>query len=214
MKIEPNSKLVMIGDSITDCGRATPTGRPPDGLGAGYVHFIWTILSAVCPARRIEIINTGVGGNTVKHLAERWRADVIDLKPDWLSVKIGINDVWRQFDRTDEPATHVYLGDYKPTLEKLIAGVRPSLKGLILATPYFIEPDRNDPMRAMMDRYGQVVKRLAVKYEAVLVDTQAAFDEVLAGADKFDLAADRVHPGPVGHMVIARAFLKAIGLAW
>ncbi|MFN8378973.1 MAG: GDSL-type esterase/lipase family protein [Anaerolineae bacterium] len=45
-----------------------------------------------------SVINMGVGGNTVRDLAARWESDVTALNPDWLSICIGINDVWRQFD--------------------------------------------------------------------------------------------------------------------
>ena len=94
--------------------------------------------------------------------------------------------------------------------DSLLAATRPGLKGLILATPYFIEPDKKDPMRAMMDKYSAVVRKLAPKHDAILVDTQAAFDEILAVTPKEKLAGDRVHPNLIGHMVIARAFAQAL----
>jgi lysophospholipase L1-like esterase len=81
-------------------------------------------------------------------------------------------------------------------------------------TPFFIEPDRADPMRAMTDRYGAVVRHLAGQYQAILVDTQAAFECVLTEVHPIALASDRVHPNLAGHMVLARAFLKALEYAW
>jgi lysophospholipase L1-like esterase len=104
----------------------------------------------------------GIGGNTVRELKARWQSDVLDLKPDWLSIKIGINDVWRQFDSTPPPGGYVSEEEYERTLDELIGRTLPDLKGLVLMTPYFIEPNRNDPMRAMMDRYREVVRRRAV----------------------------------------------------
>jgi len=76
--------------------------------------------------------------------------------------------------------------------------------------PFFIEPDRADPMRAMTDRYGAVVGQ----YQAILVDTQAAFECVLTKVHPIALASDRGHPNLAGHMVLARAFLKALEYAW
>jgi MinD-like ATPase involved in chromosome partitioning or flagellar assembly len=70
----------------------------------------------------------------------------------------------------------------------------PSLKGLILATPYFIESNLADPMRVRMDAYGAVVKKLAAKHDAILVDTQAGFDRMLKHMHPMALAWDRVHP--------------------
>ena len=81
-------------------------------------------------------------------------------------------------------------------------------------TPFFIEPNRADPMRAQMDRYGAVVREVAAAYDAVFVDTQAAFDGVLDQLHPMTLAWDRVHPTLTGHMVLARAFLDAVGYQW
>ncbi|MCY2929989.1 MAG: SGNH/GDSL hydrolase family protein [Planctomycetota bacterium] len=210
MKIQANSRLVMIGDSITDCGRARPIGTWPDGLGTGYVALTAALLGAACPSHPVDVLNTGIGGNTVRDLVGRWTSDVLDLKGDWLSVMIGINDVWRQFDCPNNPEFHVYLPDYERMYDALLASTRPGLKGLVLATPYVIEPDKADPMRAMMDKYSAVVKKLAAKHNAILVDTQGAFDEILRHTPKEKLAGDRIHPNLIGHMVIARAFAKAL----
>src|SRR5262245_50722496 len=91
---------------------------------------------------------------------------------------------------------------------------RPQLKGVVLMTPYFIEPNRAEPMRAKMDRYGEIVLRLAKKYETVAVDTQAAFDAILIECHPMTLASDRAHPTLAGHMILARAFLNALEYTW
>ena len=77
-------------------------------------------------------------------------------------------------------------------------------------TPFFIESNRSDRMRSMMDRYGAVVRQLADENQAVFVDTQAAFDTYLEHNHSMSLAWDRVHPNLTGHMLLARAFLKKI----
>jgi lysophospholipase L1-like esterase len=215
VKIAPGGKLVMIGDSITECGREQPlSGEPDDFLGSGYVHYVDSLIAAAYPGSRIRIWNAGIGGNTVRDLEARWTAHVLDLEPDWLSIMIGINDALRQFDHWVPPSEQIPLGEYERTLERLIGGIRPRLQGLVLMTPYLVEPDRTVPMRAMMDRYGGTVRGLAEKYQAVLVDTQAAFDEALRELDPDELAADRVHVHAVGHMILARAFLKAVDFSW
>jgi lysophospholipase L1-like esterase len=99
-------------------------------------------------------------------------------------------------------------------LTALVSATRPQLKGLVLMTPYLIEPNRLEPMRALMDRYGAVVRQLAAAHDAVFVDTQAAFDGVLEHLHPMTLAWDRVHPTLTGHMVLARAFLNAVGFQW
>jgi lysophospholipase L1-like esterase len=215
MQIHPNSTLLMIGDSITDCGRARPIAEGVNwDLGNGYVSLIHSWLGATCPEQNIRIRNMGISGNTVRDLAARWQSDVLDLQPDWLSIMIGINDVWRQFDAPLQTEWHVSLDEYASILEQLVRTTRPQLKGLVLMTPYFIESNGADPMRATMDRYGEAVRQLAVRYEAILVDTQAAFDDVLKTVHPMALAADRVHSNLAGHMVLARAFLTALKYSW
>jgi lysophospholipase L1-like esterase len=81
-------------------------------------------------------------------------------------------------------------------------------------TPYFIETNKNDPMRKPMDEYGKVVGRLAKEFDAVFVDVQAAFDAYLAHRPTQSLCGDRIHPNAIGHMIIARAFLTEIGFDW
>jgi lysophospholipase L1-like esterase len=212
MIIQPNSKLVIIGDSITDCDRARPIGEGLfDALGNGYVSLLDSLLTARYPAHHIRVVNMGISGNTVRDLQSRWQTDVVELKPDWLTVFIGINDVWRHFHSPNQPEWHVPLDEYTQTLDELLRATRPSLKGLILMTPYFIEPNRMEPMRKMMDQYGEEARQLAEKHHALLVDTQAAFDVVLTDLHPMALAWDRVHPMRAGHMVLARAFLQTVG---
>jgi lysophospholipase L1-like esterase len=215
LKIAAHSRLVMIGDSITDAGRARPGADGAGGpLGRGYVAMVDALLGAVYPDQPIAVVNTGISGNTVRDLKARWTADVLDLKPDWLSVMIGTNDVWRQFDSPRQPEKAVPIDEYERTLDELLARTRPALKGLVLLTPFYIEPNRQEPMRAQMDRYGAVVKKLAAAQGALVVDTQAAFDQALDAEYTANFSRDRVHPNDVGAMVLARAFVNAIGFDW
>jgi lysophospholipase L1-like esterase len=212
MKLDKNDKLVMIGDSITDCDRKRPVGEGiGESMGRGYVSLVNALLTAVYPELAIRIANVGSSGNTVRDLKDRWQSDIIDLNPDWLSIMIGTNDVWRQYDQPLIPESHVYIDEYEATLRSLINETLPKLKGLILMTPFYIEPNRNDAMRNTMDQYSQAVKRLAEEYGAVFVNTQAAFDQLMTEIYPATIAWDRVHPSTVGHMTIARAFLQEIG---
>ena len=174
MLFERGQKIVLIGDSITDAdrrGSAAPYGN-------GYVNIVRSLVLARYPELGLTFVNKGVGGDTTRNLAARWHQDVIAEQPDWLSVKIGINDVWRAFGSNVHQA--VPLPEYTATLRDLLDQTRAATRArLILAEPYMIEPDRSRPMRREMDRYGATVRELASAYDAVLVRSQQAFDVVL-----------------------------------
>lgn len=210
MNLTPNSRLLFIGDSITDADRARPYGELGDALGRGYVSLVATHLGSVFPASRIRITNVGTSGNTVRDLKARWNEDVFALKPDYVSVMIGINDVWRHFDRPILKEGLVGIEEYEQTLDELVRITVPTVSRMIVMSPFFIESNCHDAMRIRMDEYGAVAKRIAEAHKTVFVDTQAAFDAVLAHCYSAELAWDRIHPSLTGHNIIARAFLKAI----
>lgn len=212
MLFTKGDKVLFIGDSITDCGRARPVGEGQGGgLGTGYVADIASLLGAAYPELGLRVVNVGTSGEQVRHLKARWQTDVLDLGPDWVSVLIGINDVWRQYDQPLTPEIHVLLPEYEATLDALIAQTLPHVKGMLLMPPFYLEPNRQDAMRATMDAYGQVVAKLAAKYEVPFIDIQAAFDALLGHYYPAAIAWDRVHPNPIGCMCLARTFLKGVG---
>jgi lysophospholipase L1-like esterase len=211
MQLEAGSKLLFIGDSVTDCGRAQPVGEGLRGsLGNGYVALINAHLEAVTPEKNIRVVNVGTSGHTVRDLAGRWERDVIAQKPDYVSVMIGINDVWRQFDSPHQKEGHVYPDEYEATLRRLAELTAPVVKRLFLLTPFYIEPNPADAMRARMDEYGAIVQRTGEAVGASVVDTQAAFNAVLQHRHSAAIAWDRVHPNLNGHMILAQAFLSAL----
>lgn len=215
MQLHDNSKIVFIGDSITDAGCAKPDGEGlNNALGAGYVNLVNALLWSRYPEKHLRVINKGLSGNQVRDLERRWQTDVLDLKPDWLSIMIGINDVWRQYDMPMRNECHVPLDEYAATLDRLVTTTQPTVKGLVLMTPFFIEAQAEDILRARMDAYGEVVRETAARHGAVFVDTQAAFSGFLAHYHSAALAWDRVHPNTTGHMLIARAWLNAVGFQW
>ena len=209
MLFEKNSTLLMIGDSITDCGRERPVGEGY-GLGFGYVSFVNAFLTAEHPNANIKVLNTGIGGDTIRHLKARWQTDVLDLAPDYLSIKIGVNDVWRYIG--GNMAEHVPVDEFEATYRELIALTKPTVKKIILISPFLSETDRNDPMMAMLLDYIAVVKKIAVDESLLFVDTQAEFDKYIAsGISPQNLANDRVHPSVTGAVLIAKAFLNVCG---
>jgi lysophospholipase L1-like esterase len=209
------AKLVFLGDSITDAGRS-PAGEfapwPGDaGLGHGYVSLVHAHLQANHPGKRLRVLNRGVGGSTIRDVAARWSEDVDTTQPDWISLGIGINDVWRQFDTPLTPEKQVPLGEYRRTLDELMARARQAKIRVALITPFMIEPRRADPMRRRMDEYSTAVRAAARRHGAILVDVQKEFDGLLRHCHSASLAWDRIHVGTPGHLLIAQTWLRACG---
>jgi len=202
---EARQRIVFIGDSITDAGRHAVD--PP--YGTGYMSLVRAFVTAGHPALGLEWFNRGVSGDTVRDLAARWETDVVALRPDWLSVMIGINDVWSFLagNEADRVPLEEFERIYRRLLKRAVeaAGCR-----LILADPYVVEADPAEPHRAMSDLYGRVVAELAGEFGAVHVRTQQAFDRVLASTSPAEWSHDRIHLDLSGHAVLARAYLDLL----
>ena len=212
MLFEKGQTVLFIGDSISDYERARPVGEGlSNAWGRSYVADAGALLGCMYPELGLRIVNMGISGNQVRDLEARWETDVMERKPDWVSVLIGINDVWRQFDCPYLPETHVLPEEFEATYARLIDRTLPHVKGMILMTPYFMEPNRLDPMRARMDEYGAIVRRLAERYGLCSVDLQAAWDALFVHMHPCNIAWDRIHPNQTGCMYIAKQFLGAVG---
>ena len=212
MLFEKGDTILFIGDSISDYERAKPVG---EGLfnawGRSYVADAGSLLQSTYPELDLRVCNVCTDGDQTRSLLKRWESDVIAWRPDWVCMMIGINDVWRQFDCPYMPETHVLPEEFESTYEKLIQRTLPEVKGMILMTPYFMEPNKSDPMRARMDIYGKIVKKLADQYSCVFVDLQSAWDNLFRYMHPCNIAWDRIHPNQVGCMYIAKQFLRAVG---
>jgi len=169
------------------------------------------MLTAYRPAAKISVLNTGVSGDTIRQMAARWEQDTLAHHPDWVSVMIGINDIWRHFDSPFDQRAAVGYEEYMDTYRSLIEKTLPTVKGMVLMAPYYIDFNESDPMTAMVRRYAAGVKELAAEYKLVFCDTQAAFDSVQKDLHHMGFSSDRVHPnGWIGHFILARAFLQAV----
>lgn len=202
-------RVVFAGDSVTDMGSERPVGEGLfDNLGRSYVRVIENMLMAWYPKLNIRITNSGISGNTSKDLLERFDRDIVELNPQWVSICIGINDVWRQFD---VPACRDYavsVEEYEKNLETMILKIKDKVKGIFICTPYYIEPNKSDLMRNRMDEYIKVCKYLAQKYNGELVDFQGMYDEFCKYKHSSIIAWDRVHPNQMGATLMAKEFLK------
>lgn len=211
MLLKPHDTLVFIGDSVTDVGRGQPVGSGYGfGLGYGYPLLVNARLGLERPDEDFEILNVGTSGHTTRDLAERWERDVLAHKPQVVSILIGINDVWRNFDNPGR-LDQISLEEYEQNLKSLLDQTLPHVRAILLLTPFFMELHTDDPMRKMTDQYADVCRKLAKDDERIyLVDTQYAFDDLLANRHYMTLASDRVHPNTMGHLLIADMFADTI----
>lgn len=189
-------KWIFIGDSITECGRF----EDPQDIGDGYVKMIQDELAQ---KNEVEILNKGVGGNRVTDLAARWEQDVLSLKPDVVSISIGINDVWRQLDQPQ--MEQVYPEKFKTVLDKLLAETKHTGAEIFLMEPTIIEENNDSKGNQMLILYVNIVRELAEKYAATLVPTHTAFLET----KKTDLTTDGVHMTDAGNRLMADTWLSA-----
>lgn len=207
MILTKNAKIVFAGDSVTDDGRKYPVGEG-DGLGNGYVSLIDTFLAVDYPELNLHLVNMGIGGNTSRDLLARWETDINALNPDYAVVLIGINDVWRQFDSPAIPKRAVLPDEYEKNLNKICDNTKANL---IFMTPYYLETNEKDAMRKRTDEYATICKKVANDRNIPVIDLQAAFENILQYRYPAYITWDRVHPGRIGSMIIARAFLNKIG---
>lgn len=209
MIFENYDRIVFAGDSVTDMGSAQPVGEGLfDNVGRSYVRVIENMLAVYYPEIKVRVTNSGISGNTSRDLLERFQRDVVDLQPDWVSICIGINDVWRQFDSPAMIKDFVMPDEYESNVEKMILDIKDKVKGVFILSPYIMEPNRNDMMRARMDEYVAVSKKLAEKYNCVFVNFQEMYEKYCKIRHSSYIAWDRIHPNQVGATLMAKEFLK------
>lgn len=211
MILEKNTTFLLYGDSVTDMSRGERGEGLFEGIGVGYPADIQSFLATGYPDYQIRVVNKGVSGNTSKDLVARFDQDVLPYQPENLLILIGINDVWRQFDVPLITEDAVSPEEYEANLENLIERSKGFVKNLILVTPYYIEENTADRMRARMDEYSAIVKKLAEKHGAIFVDMQAAWVKLLKYYHSSYITWDRIHPNSQGNLYMARTILDALG---
>lgn len=210
LKIKNGETLLFIGDSITDCGRRAENAP----LGNGYVKLFNDMAAIREPAKKIHIINKGIGGDTVKGMQNRWADDVLRHKPDWLSVKIGINDLHGYMRRNpDCISPENFLSCYDDILAQTKKKL-PACKILLIA-PFYISTSRSktsvrSQVLKLLPQYLAVVEQLSAKYKTPLVETHKLFTKLLKYNEPDTFCQEPIHPNLTGHMVIAEALYSAL----
>lgn len=209
IELKPNQTLLFIGDSITDAQRRE---RPYSPLGWGYVHFAADFLQAAYPHLNLNIENRGISGDTSGALLTRWEADCLALKPDIVSLMIGINDLWRKFSETyEKQRMHIEPVEYHRNMTELLRRTKDECDAqLILMEPFLFCDEKDDPMLGELAAYIDVVHALAKQFEAVLVPVHTAYMALQEKRPAADWAFDAVHPSEWAHAWIAKQWLEAV----
>ena len=209
MIFENNDRIVFAGDSVTDMCSAQPVGEGLfDNLGKGYVRILESMFAAYYPEIFLRITNSGTSGDTSRDLLARFDRDVTQLNPDWVSICIGINDVWRQFDSPAIMDSHVLPDEYERNVEEMVLKIKNKVKGVFILSPYIIEPNIEDMMRKRMDEYVEICRRLAKKHNCIFIDFQKMYEDYCKIRHSSYIAWDRIHPNQSGAVLMAREFLK------
>ncbi len=206
--------ILFQGDSITDCGRERIEKQLPKGagLGSGYPMLVAARLLCERPQTDWNIVNRGISGHRVVDLYARWKVDALLIRPDILSLLIGVNDTWHEFSGKNG----VEVPRYKRIYEELLAWTKnelPSVK-FVLMEPFVHEFGAVGAgwMNEIIQRRA-VVKELAAKFDAIFIPCQKIMDDALARAAQEYWTRDGVHPSLAGHQLLADAWLKAVS-AW
>lgn len=204
-------RILFQGDSITDAGRdkKNQNANTAGGLGSGYAFLASGRLFELYPQLNLRIHNRGISGHKVHQLAERWEEDTVDLRPDVLSIMIGVNDHWHTLSGRYDGTAKVYRNDYDDLLRETVRKL-PSVK-LIICEPFIltdVEKINRDEWIPLFDEYRTISRNLAAKYDAVFVPFQSIFDQALLRAPAEYWAADGVHPSIAGAQLMADAWVK------
>lgn len=210
--IRPGDTILFQGDSITDAGRKRDISKPNSdaALGHGYAWLAAAQLLINMPDADLKIYNRGNSGNKVYQLAERWQIDCLDLKPNVLSILIGVNDFWHTLDGSYKGTLETYEKDYR-ALVKRTKDALPDVK-LVICEPFVLRAGKvSEKWFPAYGGYRAAASRVAEEAGAVFVPFQSMFDAASKIAPPASWAKDGVHPTPDGAAIMAGAWLSAVG---
>ena len=208
MLINSDDRILFTGDSITDCGRMREN---PDHLGFGYAALAAAHLQALLASPELKIFNRGISGDRASALLHRFDSDLLALNPTVVSILIGINDTWRRYDSNDPTDAMSFERDYRALLAKIKLHLEARI---VLLEPFLLHiPQDRHAWREDLNPKIDVVRKLAVEFDAELLPLDGLFAQAATLAPAAYWAADGVHPSMAGHALIAETWLENAGLA-
>jgi len=212
IKLLKDQVILFQGDSITDSGRnKEDTGfNSARNLGSGYPMLAGAALLNKYEALNLKIYNKGISGNKVYQLAERWDKDCIELKPDVLSILIGVNDIWHKLNGEYNGTLDIYRNDYIALLERTKKAL-PNVK-LIICEPFAVNGVKavDDKWYPEFYDYQKAAREIAKQFRAIFIPFQSVYDEALKRAPGSYWTGDGVHPTLAGAQLMSKAWMKAL----
>ena len=200
------------GDSITDAGRKKDNDQPNNSaaLGSGYAFLAASGLLLKNAEKDLKIYNKGISGNKVFQLADRWDADCLAIKPDVLSILVGVNDYWHTLSGNYKGTIQTYRQDYGNLLDRTKQQL-PDVQ-LIIGEPFAVTGVKavNDKWFPAFNEYRAVAREIADKYQAAFIPYQAIFDKAQKSAPGAYWTKDGVHPSVAGAQLMAEAWLQCV----
>lgn len=200
--------ILFQGDSITDVGR----DRNNIGdLGKGYPNLVSSTLGFENP-EQYTFIDKGISGNRIVDVYARIKDDILNLKPDVMSILIGVNDVWHEFDWNNGISTKKFDKLYRIMLDEILEEL-PNIKIMILEPFCLLGPATEKNWGKGFDKEvkekAAVAKKIAEDYNLTFISLQDKFDEAAKNTENTYWLFDGVHPTSAGHELIKREWLKA-----
>lgn len=200
--------FIILGDSITDCSR---NRDDIDSMGMGYPAIVAATIGTQYP-QKFKFINEGISGDRIVDVYARIKRDILNQKPDYLSILIGINDVWHELNDKNGVAAPKFEKIYSMLIEEIKEEL-PEIKIFILepfVTPGTATDEKIEIFRSEAKLRSEAAKRVADKFDLTFIPLQCVFDEAMTKAPASYWTRDGVHPSTEGHGLIANELVKAV----
>lgn len=226
ISIDKDDIILFQGDSITDSGRSrgglrpgAPAGAVPQPppkpnttgmLGNGYALMAASQLLLQHADKNLQFYNRGVSGNKVFEMAARWDVDALDIKPNVISIHIGVNDYWHTLTNGYKGTIENYIEDYNKLIDRTKAAL-PNVK-LIICEPFGVLGVKSvdASWSPTFDTFKKAARDIADKYDLPFVAYQAAFDKAVKVQPGAYWSVDGVHPTVAGAALMAQTWLEAV----
>ncbi len=210
--LSQGSRILFQGDSITDARRDRKAEKANDagGLGNGYPYFAAGHLLREHPELQLEVLNRGVSGNKVPDLQARWQTECIDLKPNLISILIGVNDLWHKLNGRYAGTVEDYVRGFRKLIEETQSKLPDSR--IVICEPFVLKCGAvNDKWFPEFDERREAAVQLAADCKLTLIPFQQMFNQALEQAPAEYWAADGVHPSVAGHALMAEEWCEILG---